>query len=245
MDTNSESLVRSFLTAYLRSSQLVATLQQKHNINTARNKWYTDGLLNLFAESVQEGTMMLRVIMDQTDIEKHSKSAEVAWRCRNLLELWVWTQYYLSNQERARLFYDDKVRDCNDWIKAAEKLGNTIARGTPTFPMEDYRSHISAAKQKLVEAAQVFDTASPSNRFKQVSDAATDIGMSQEFASLNKIFSKFAHPTAMTIFTYPDHAERKLISTSIWTIGLVIFLDIFYCVEAYVGDSNSEPPRRT
>ncbi len=48
-------------------------------------------------------------------------------------------------------------------------------------------------------SADVFGVSNLDHDFKRVSDAAQELGRQERFLTLNKLFSKFAHPTAIVM----------------------------------------------
>jgi hypothetical protein len=48
-------------------------------------------------------------------------------------------------------------------------------------------------------AEKALDVTGLNDDFKRVSEAAVEVGQGKNFSSLNKLFSKFAHPTALAL----------------------------------------------
>jgi hypothetical protein len=114
----------------------------------------------------------------------------VAWVGRNLLELWVWTVYCTRSPENARRFFDDAARDA----LGALNLPDGMFTNDPNFSFKTARTEILAeAKQKGVEGLD--------SSYQRVSDAARDIGKEEYYLAANKLYSKFAHPTALWVMT--------------------------------------------
>jgi hypothetical protein len=118
--------------------------------------------------------------------------AKLAWAARNLLELSIWVEYCNSSPSHAKQFRDDSARDLIGLSKAIQ----SIHVGAYGIPAEDLDSTM---KKLVVFAESAFNVTDLDEDFKRVSDAAAELGRKSIFSSLNKLFSKFAHPTALSL----------------------------------------------
>jgi hypothetical protein len=75
--------------------------------------------------------------------------------------------------------------------------------------------------------------------FKRVSDAATTLGLGSQFANLNKLYSKFAHPTAGLVHTVraieADAEMRDLFFIDGATLALRSLQIIYERIKKWVG----------
>lgn len=110
----------------------------------------------------------------------------VAYLARNLLELYVWTKYSLQSNAEASRFYEDSTRDLMDAMRA------------PSPTREDTERFLKQ-RADLIAFAKHFGFESVADPYTRVSKAAKAVDM-KTFDTLNKLLSKFAHPTAMRIF---------------------------------------------
>jgi hypothetical protein len=113
----------------------------------------------------------------------------VAWLHRNILELWVWTEYCSKSPQHAHEFALDAGRDACD---ALEILDTDDARATA---------------EAVRNTALSRGFTSITRRYTTTSDAAKEIGQKALFTRWNKVMSKFAHPTA--IFILGDLGEHE------------------------------------
>jgi hypothetical protein len=126
----------------------------------------------------------------------------VAWIGRNLLELWVWTIYCARSPENARQFFDDSARDA----LGALNLPEGMFSNDPNFSFKTAQAEIlEEGKQKGVEGLD--------SSYQKVSEAAKAIGKLDYYLGANKLYSKFAHPTALWIMTEQEILEgfRKIV----------------------------------
>jgi hypothetical protein len=70
----------------------------------------------------------------------------VAWLARNLLELFVWTEYCTKSPENAKQFYIDAVRDFDDIVKVIKPEDVEEHPG-----VKEPLAHFSAARTELAE----------------------------------------------------------------------------------------------
>src|SRR5258708_1080811 len=137
------------------------------------------GLLSQNAEDLEQGYVENRI-------------TKVAWAARNLLELSIWIGYCNLSDAHARRFRDDSARDLLGVTKAVQSL-YTQGQGSPDPGLD-------RTKQELATFAQnVFGGNSLDDDFKRARDAAQELGRQARFLDLNKLFSKFAHPTSIAL----------------------------------------------
>jgi hypothetical protein len=124
----------------------------------------------------------------------------IAWASRNLLELAVWAQYCNSSSERAERFCVDIARDFLGLSKALKGcyLGQYL----------DFRDLDQFAVELKNLAKQELGTEIDED-YERVSKAAKDVGCAR-FPVVNKLCSKFAHPTAWLVNVQDDTKQETL-----------------------------------
>ena len=121
----------------------------------------------------------------------------VAWLVRNLLELAIWTAHCAQSESNSKQFVLDAARDVHDAMNVPDGIF------TEDFSFRDARTE---SIQQARDAG--FETLDES--FKRVSNVAQGLGRGQEFKSLNKLLSKFAHPTALSVIDDNSKANEVL-----------------------------------
>jgi hypothetical protein len=142
------------------------------------------GLMEFFAEDLQDAYEKKRVMT-------------VSWIARSLLEIFVWVQYCNVSEANAKRFFEDVARDFHGCCKALEKLN------------VDYQPGIDQSRdlvKRFWESATSEGIKDVADGYKDVREAAAEIGVGSFYAGLNKIYSKLAHPTALAL----DAAFRKV-----------------------------------
>jgi hypothetical protein len=135
----------------------------------------------------------------------------LAWLARNLLELSVWIQYCNISEANAKQFSDDAVRDMFGWAKAIHEL-TAFQDGAPDAQLATRLDNLDkfAAKRGITPLA---------DDFKRVSDASKEVGNDVLFSKANKLYSKFAHPTAWVVATANSEEADKEVRGMIFSDG--------------------------
>ncbi len=158
--------------------------------------------------------------------EKQDKTSLLAWRARNLLELSVWCLYCSKSRENARRLYEDAGRDVLGIFGAFTKWGTATAQDP------EWLNLITGAKQNLSQQALSEGIASPDGPYKEVRDAAVEVGIGDHFKLSHRMLSKFAHPTALRILTQPDEAKEAVQNDIFFSQGCLFFTGAFQAVES-------------
>ena len=153
------------------------------------NAWWAELFLGLCSQVFSEYLLLKRAYE-----EGAARDVSVlAWRARNLLELWVWSMYCARSRENARRLYEDAARDINGVLAAFKKWGEATAQTAEWFEPG------TSAQEQVSNRALSDGIASVNGRFKEVREAAEEVGIGDDFNLYNRILSKWAHPTAMQI----------------------------------------------
>lgn len=156
---------------------------------------------------------------------EHTDPSLLAWRARNLLELSVWCTYFARSWENARRLYEDAGRDVKNVLDVFEQWGQ--AAGQPV----DWLSAIADGKNDLLRRAASEGIESLDRRYMRVEDAAGECGLKDMFKTMNKMLSKFAHPTAMQILGMADDEKQSLQRDTFYALGCCFFLSAFSALE--------------
>jgi Family of unknown function (DUF5677) len=114
----------------------------------------------------------------------------LAWSCRNLLELTVFTKYVLVSEANARRFADDRLIDGCEIIKSLRTLELFLEPTNETKPLDDALARMEAQMVKEGVTA---------NKHLNSADVAKDVGMKDGYACMNRVCSKLVHPSAWSI----------------------------------------------
>jgi hypothetical protein len=134
----------------------------------------------------------------------------LAWACRNLLELTIFLKYVLLSEANARRFGDDRLIDGVEIFTALKELELHYDPTTTTVPLDDAISQMRSrmATENVTESGHL-----------AVGRLADQVGMGQEFRTMNRVSSKLVHPTAWSILavnsetnSFPDAKEILFLS---------------------------------
>jgi hypothetical protein len=137
---------------------------------------------------------------------KFGRLNTVAWLSRNILELATWSGHCAQSEENSKQFVLDSARDVNDVMNIPDGMFST------TFSFRD-------ARQENLDRAQDDGFTSLDESYTAVSKVARQLGVGEVFRNLNKLFSKFAHPTALSII-YTDGAVSDKLRDKFYNIGV-------------------------
>jgi len=120
----------------------------------------------------------------------HKNSHMLAWACRNLLELAIFTKFVLICEANARRFAEDRLVDGCDIITALKALELHIDPKSDTTLLDDALARMQA--QMAIEGVTA-------KRYLNTGTLADTVGMKEEYLCMNRVCSKLVHPTAWSI----------------------------------------------
>jgi hypothetical protein len=165
--------------------KLAEYLATKNSAEGKIEKWREDQL-NKFIRSLS---------LNADELErafKQDRITALAWAVRNIIELSVWVDYCNLDVAHATRFRDDSVRDFYGFSKAIQTLQRE-EHGKSDAGLD------RAQKDLETFATTVFGMGALDDDFERVSSAADELGWGKRFLALNKIYSKYAHPTAWAV----------------------------------------------
>jgi hypothetical protein len=185
------------------------------------NEWWVQVLASL-CEKVFSEYLLLKHSYEEP---KRDSVALLAWRARNLLELSVWSIYCSKSKANARRFYEDAGRDVFGLFSAFTKWGVATSQNA------EWRDPLAGAMQDLSRRARAEGINSLDGPYKQVRKAAEECGLGEHFNLSYKMFSKFAHPTAMQILAVPDEEKISKQKDQFFSQGCLFFRGAFEAIE--------------
>ncbi len=114
----------------------------------------------------------------------------LAWACRNLLELAIFTKYVLISEANARRFADDRLIDGCDIITSLRTLELHIDPQSDTKLLDDALARMQA--QMAAEGVTA-------KKYLATGVLAKIVGMKEDYACMNRACSKLVHPTAWSV----------------------------------------------
>lgn len=119
--------------------------------------------------------------------------------CRNLLELGIFTKYVLKSRDNLLEFAADRLIDGLQLAEGLKAIDQQLNPGTTS----------SIADQAIAAfSAQILSENISRKKYLRTEDIAEVVGMKSEYASLNRVCSKFVHPTSWSLLTLDRSLER-------------------------------------
>ena len=155
---------------------------------------------------------------------KHS-TAMVAWACRNLLELHIYTRYALTSDDNARRFAGERL---SDGVETFDAFQTWLARNDPDLVPRS----VEEALRSLTEQRAASDFAeAPPLKLKRLS---ADAGLADEYANMIRLSTKAAHPTAFSIQADPAGSGLDELKPILFRAGAGHGLEILRLIQERV-----------
>ena len=151
----------------------------------------------------------------------------LAWSARNILELELWTEFVTLNTENALRFHQDWLND----------VAGMMERSDPNVSVPYDDMDYSGVDVETAQASIAKEHAASSELPKQylrISNVAKLLGKELEFSRTNPIYSKFIHPTAFSVLSFPSERTRTNISTLFLHNGCMGLMRILITVDTYL-----------
>ncbi len=223
MQTTSDSLasIDQALGSVLEDAVRIAEALGKANSASATiEEWHKQVVSSLVSE-VAANCIRMRFLLGRVDATSHGEAGTkltfpmLAYVVRNLLELGVWVQFCSKTKRNAERFHEDRFRDGLGFSEAARRLLATAGENARAAdPVQ--------AITTLKEAATKAGILSVDDSYTKVADAAKELGLQEFYTSVNKMLSKFAHPTAMALLAPPEGEALAETFAGLFAVGLVL-----------------------
>lgn len=159
---------------------------------------------------------------------------ELAWACRNLLEIAIFSKYVLISSENATAFADDRLTDALEIGNALKKLEQDArkARLSSLCGKNDGLKNEDDpydADKIIADFTRQLEIARVSRRKPlRVGDLAKIVELDDEYKAMNKVSSKLVHPTAWSLFTAEVGSKRFPGATEIIFMCGALYTSIVY-----------------
>ncbi|HEY2459687.1 MAG TPA: DUF5677 domain-containing protein [Candidatus Acidoferrum sp.] len=193
----------------------------------AKSVWFQNILTCLLDANLREYDN-LRVGMDK------DSTLLVAWGCRNMLELNVFTKYVLQCSANAKNFADDVWIDAIDvfssfreWLRFHSPTGQAPGLEQTIDNLKSQKSGMGIAR----------------NTYLRVNEIAVAVNFEEEYKRMYKATSKLVHPTAFSVLGNPDERQHlgAELRQNFFLTGIRYGLDAFTEMRDYVAKHGVEP----
>ena len=188
----------------------------------AQGGWFPGllaGLLNATLREYQHLRLGLR----------HS-TAMVAWACRNLLDLHIYTRYALAAEDHAKRLVGERLID---GIELYDSFQTWLARNDAALVPPAVAESLRGLTGQLADAGLA---ETPPLKLKRL---AAEVGLADEWANMGRLSLKLAQPSAFSVLAEED--DLALLKPILFRAGAGHGLEIFRAMKERLGGRN---PRR-
>jgi hypothetical protein len=162
-----------------------------------------------------------------------NNSPLLAWACRNLLELAIFTKYVLISEANARRFADDRLIDGCDIITSLRTLELHLAPRSDTKLLDDALARMRA--QMAVEGVTA-------KKYLATGALADIVEMKEDYACMNRVCSKLVHPTAWSVLAMNKEDNSFSQSRQIFfQAGVQYGCDVYLAVRTHNATHGMKP----
>lgn len=154
----------------------------------------------------------------------------LAWACRNLLELNIYTQYVLQSESNARRFALNRVAD---GIDTFDSFQTWLARNDASLVPPE----VDAALQQL--AGQRAQEDEPAPRLYSLKYLSAEVGLADEYAHMTRICSKLAQPGVFSVMA--GEADLQMFQPALFRAGAGHGMEIYLAVKEHFERFGSVP----
>jgi hypothetical protein len=209
-------------------------------IKTGPNEYGADMVLCITSEALLTYTNLWKATSDNSsELAAATRSQLTAFYARNLLELWVWIRYCTASEANAIRFNQDARRDVDGMYLVVARFAEFVARS------QDNIDHMRTSLPDLYKyLEQVDEIVTRDVKFKTVNQVAEELGAEVNilYKTLNKLLSKFIHPTALMVRAIPDAKRGGEIANMFLIVGTSLCLDLAQQVGAYAKALREPEP---
>lgn len=179
---------------YLRCQEL---LKQKEE-----DFWYHNIFIGLAMQTLKAQYHLKKAYCPPND-----ELCYLAWACRMLLELKVWTLYVIASEQNAKRFSQDQFVDGNTALQAVQRALAAIPPAPGTDEVQRTVAEMeSQLKVKMDEAGVSYK-----DPFLSIKRVAKEVGLEVEYNVANVMFSKFVHATAFSVLVSVDTVDYMFV----------------------------------
>jgi hypothetical protein len=189
-----------------------------------RTVWFHNMLLCLISAVLREYRNLVIGYKKSTPL--------LAWACRNMLELNIYTKYALIKGSSARDLVDDRWIDAIEIFKSFRNWVRFHHPGmlTPGIDETIRNFETEKAKQGITRTGYL--------RMKKM---ASDVNFREEYEHMNKVASKLVHPTAFSVLGAFDEGELAELKPILLNSGVRFGVEASTEIRQYVMKNGVEP----
>jgi hypothetical protein len=180
-------------------------------------------------------TALLRGLIieyEQLNLGYQQSARLMAWACRNLMEISIYTEYALNSEENAHELIEDMLMDTLDVFTSFKRWFAALEPAMPTPELD--------AALKLFQETKT-DVGISRRTFRTTRELARLLDREPDYLHANKVSSKLIHPTAWSLLSLDLDKEDALMRPYIYQAGSKYFAESFLRIRQYVGKYGTKP----
>jgi hypothetical protein len=156
----------------------------------------------------------------------------MAWACRNLMEISVYTEYGLRSEENARELLDDMLMDELEILSSFKKWFTALEPALPTPELD--------AVVKTFQDMKT-DVGIKRKSHRTTRELARILNREPDYEHANKVSSKLIHPTAWSLLSQDLEKDDVLMRPYICQAGWKYFAESFLLIRKHVAHYGTKP----
>jgi hypothetical protein len=154
----------------------------------------------------------------------------LAWGCRNMLELDIWTKYVLQSRAHARNLLDDYIVDN---VEMFEAFGHWL---------KFHGGSTDGVKQTLRELhAEQAERGVTRTKHLKMREVAAAVNFTEEYLHVNRVTSKLVHPTGFSVMVLPDQDRLDMLKFVLFESAVRFGVEAGFDIRSYVLRNGVEP----
>ena len=180
-------------------------------------------------------TALLRGLIveyEQLNLGYKQSARLMAWACRNLMEISIYTEYALNSEENAHELIEDMFMDTLDVFTSFKNWFSALEPSMPT-------PELDAVLQSFQETKK--EVGINRRKYRTTRELASILGREPDYLHANKIASKLIHPTAWSLLSLDLDEEDAVMRPYLYQAGSKYFAESYLRMRKYVAKHGTKP----
>lgn len=224
MASKTETLVKLEIRVADTALEPIRSLRVELARSDTEARWYRDLLLCLVNSTLREHLNL--------KIGYQRSTAVLSLACRNLLELNILAKYISLSEENAKRFVGDRIIDGIELFESFEAWYAYVDPQRQQLELDQILTRLRAQKATAGVTAK---------KCLRANELAKSVGMEAEFRHMNKLCSKFVHPTAWSVLNALDERELRSMRSKLLTCGVTYGLQVCTTFRNHLNSFGVKP----
>ena len=180
-------------------------------------------------------TALLRGLIveyEQLNLGYKQSARLMAWACRNLMEISIYTEYALKSEENAHELIEDLLMDTLDVFTSFKKWFSALEPAMATPELDAVLKSFQETKKEIGINRKTYRT---------TRELAGILDREPDYLHANKVSSKLIHPTAWSLLSLDLDKDDALMRPYIYQAGSKYFAESFLRMRQNVAKHGTKP----